>query len=64
MTKKTNKRFLIGAKITVETDYTVVAETLEEAVQKARTLELTDFIEIHGNHNDSSLNITSVFEEF
>ena len=60
--KKGGTQFLIGARITVETNCVVRADSLEEALDIGRTLKLSDFIEIKGDHNDSSLKIDSIFE--
>ncbi len=60
-TKKTQK-FLVMANLTLDTNAEITASSLEEAIEIARTLKIADFVEILGDHNDSSLHISGVFE--
>lgn len=61
-TKKiTKKRFSVGAKCWMETDVEILADTMEEALEQARALNVLDFVTPAGNHNDSSFIINSVF---
>lgn len=60
--KKALLTFNVGAYITLRTDCNVNAATLEEALVVARTLNIHDFIDLKGEHNDSSLKIDSLFE--
>lgn len=61
-TKKTKKRFSIGAKITLDTDTEIFAENMEEAIIIARGFDIHNFVSFNGGHNDSSLNINSIYE--
>lgn len=61
MTKPGNE-YLVGAKITVDTNKMVRANSLEEAIEIGRKLKVTDFIKILGDHNDSEVEIDSVFK--
>lgn len=56
------KTFVISAKVTVDTTCEVKAETLEEAIELGRQLGVHDFVDIRGDHNDSSLVVTGLFE--
>jgi len=57
------KTFTICAKLMLDTTAEVSAESLEQAVEKSRTFTVDDFVEILGEHNDSSLTIYGVFGE-
>jgi len=60
-TRKSLKEFYIGARITLSTDCVISAASMEEALEKAKTLDIHDFVTLLGNHNDSSLEIDSIF---
>ena len=61
-TKKTAKTFNIQAKITLDTGINITANTLEDAMAEARTFDIHQFIDLLGDHNDSSVTITGLFE--
>lgn len=48
MTKK-KREFNVFARLDVLTSITVVAESLEDALAQARTLELGDFVDLTGD---------------
>jgi hypothetical protein len=58
---KKQQSYTVQARIVVEGDLEVRAESLDEALAKAKELKLDDFITVTGGHNDSSLRITGVF---
>lgn len=62
--KKKTTEYQVIAKITLEIGFTVAGASLEETLANARKLDVTDVIEITTNydHNDSSIEITGVFE--
>lgn len=61
-TKKKVTRFFVDAKIVVETNCLVTANSLEEAISKGRELKVTDFVDILGAHNASDVELQGVFE--
>jgi len=60
MTKTKQKEFSVTARIIVITSIPVVAASLEEAVAKSKGFDTTDFIEIPGEHCDSSCEVVAV----
>jgi hypothetical protein len=61
-TKKTKKRFTVGAKISLDTDVEIYADNMEEAITIARGFDIHNFVSFDGGHNDSSLDINSIYE--
>ena len=65
-TKKTTEnkqqRFSIYSKITLDTSIEIAADSLEDAVAKSKSLIIDDFIDIHGEHNDSTVEIVGFFK--
>jgi hypothetical protein len=59
---KNPKTFNVMAKLNLECGIDIKAESLEEAVEKARDLTESDFVEILGNYNDGSIEIFGLFE--
>lgn len=59
------KSFTISAKVMVETDITIKASSLKEAIEMSDELKFTDFVELKnkGGHLDHNLHVTGVFEE-
>ena len=62
MSKPRPQTFQVWADIKTTTTLPVQATSLEEALTKARELKTIDFIEIHGEHIDSELEITGVLK--
>lgn len=60
MSKK-NKTFMVYAKVRVDTGLPITAESMEDALEKARQLKIDSFVDIHGEHNDSEVEITGVW---
>ena len=61
--KTTKERtFTVSATIGLETSIEISADSLEAAVAKAGTLQITDFIEILGENNDNVLKISGAYE--
>jgi hypothetical protein len=58
---KKQKEFLVTAKLTIDTNRAVLADDLAEAVEKSKNLVITDFVDILGDHNDSTVEITGAF---
>ena len=64
-TPKNSKRtFQIQARLWVETTYQISAENIQDAVAASKNLKIGDLIELLGDHNDSGLRITGVFEDY
>ncbi len=62
MNKNRNNTFTILAKIVLETNIEVSASSMEEALEKSKSLKINDFIDIHGDHLDSELDINGVYK--
>lgn len=62
MAKKTNDTYTIMVNITLDTDIEVSAMSLEEALEKAKKLELTDVVSFDGNYNDGQMEVRGVFK--
>jgi len=56
------KPYTVCAKVVVETDVVIDAESLEDAIDRSKSLIIQDFIKIKGNYNDGSLTITGAFD--
>jgi hypothetical protein len=59
--KKSDTTFMVDAKITLETNCEISAESLEKALEHARTLTIHDFVNFDGDHNDSSLELRGIY---
>jgi hypothetical protein len=59
---KPKKTYYVEGRIGLCVGVEVYAKSLEEAVEKAKTLELGDFVDILGEHNDSNFEISGVFK--
>lgn len=57
---KSVKKFKVSAMVKVWTEIDVVAETLDEALEKSKTLVYDDFVTPTGDLNDVTWNIVSV----
>jgi hypothetical protein len=53
-------RFYVEARIGLSVGIDITAKTLEEALEKSKTLALADFVEIQGDHNDSNFEVSGV----
>lgn len=56
-------KFTVFARILVDVGQDISAASMEEALSKAKTMKVTDFITIDGDHNDSTMVIDGVFRE-
>lgn len=59
---KNLKTFNVMAKLKLECGIDIKAASLEDAVEQARKLKATDFVEVIGDFNDSSIEVFGVFE--
>lgn len=59
---KKNKTYTVMLDIKLSTDVEISAESFEEALSKARELKTLDVVTFDGNHNDSEVKVTGVFE--
>lgn len=57
---KKHHEFHVGVVIKLWTSLHITAESFEAALEKAKNMGVTDFIDIHGEHNDSSIELQSV----
>lgn len=60
--KKEAKRFMIYAKIECYVGVEISADNLQEALKTSEGLKQERFVEINGEHVDSSMRITGVNE--
>jgi hypothetical protein len=63
MAKGKRKTYTIMARLVLDVDVEVSAESLDEALAKSKDLDVHDFADIKGGYNDGSMNITGVFEQ-
>ncbi len=57
------KVFTVMAKLEIECDLTIQAESLEDALEKSKGLKPLDFYEPKGSLMDDSLHIKGLFED-
>jgi len=62
--KNKTEIYLVSARIVLETNVEVSAESLEDALQQSGSLKIDDFITINGDHIDSKTEITGVNSPF
>lgn len=62
MSNKKLKDFNVYFEVNVSTSISIKAESLEDAISKARTMGVTDVVEIPGEHIDSSMELTGVYQ--
>lgn len=62
--KAGRKRYQATMRIWIDVGLDFNASDLEDAVEAAKHLKLTDAITILGDHDDSGYRITSVFEHY
>jgi hypothetical protein len=62
MSKKL-KTYNIMAKLILDVDITIKADSLEDAISRSKELKEYDFVEFNGNFLDGSMTITGAFEE-
>lgn len=56
------KSFSITAKINIESDITISALDLEDALKKSKELDIEDFIEFKGEWIDGDIEINGIFK--
>ena len=54
--------FRVTGRVLIEVDVSVRAASLEQALEAARSMSTTDFVEPKGDHLDSSLIIAGVWD--
>ena len=63
MVKKTVRpKYNVTATLHLEVGLDVEAASLEEAVAKSKSLKESDFVTIHGDYNEGSIEITSAWK--
>jgi hypothetical protein len=55
------KKFCVQAKIDVLVAIELSARTLDEALEKSKTLKVDDFLSVEGDHIDSEMEITGIY---
>lgn len=60
MSKKPLKQFEVNAQLAISATLTLPAESLEDALAKAKDLKIDDFVDVHGSHDDSTFVIAGV----
>ena len=61
MAKKV-KSFIITARLNIECDTEIKAESFEDAVEQAKDLIETHFVTIHGDFIDGNTHVTGIYE--
>lgn len=61
MSKSKKKTYYIQADISVLTSVEVAADSLQDALDQAKLMKVSDFVEVPGDHIDSELEITGVY---
>jgi hypothetical protein len=61
---KPKDSFFISAKILIEANLEITANSLEEALEKSRELKIGEFVDVTAELMDSSLKITQVYEGY
>lgn len=56
------KRFTVYVEVVVRTEIEVLAETMPEALERAKEYEVTDIVDFDTPHNDSEIKVTGVLE--
>ena len=56
------KSFTVMAKVEIECNISVRAESLADAIDKSASLKETDFVDILGDFNDGKLKIIGCYE--
>lgn len=64
MAKHKQDTYTVNFRIAVETSMEVVANSVEEALQKGTTYKVIDCIDILGSHNDSTIEVSGVFAPY
>ena len=64
MASKKQKEFYIEARIIVDTNILVKAESLEDALTKSKEMDMGDFLDLYGDNNESSIQIRGVFSKY
>lgn len=62
MANKKNREFQVQARLSLLVTASITAKDPEEAIQKAKTLEESDFVDIHGDYMDGNFRVTGVYE--
>ena len=58
--RKSPPKFTVEARVVVITSQTISADSFEDALAKAQAMKVEDFVEVIGEHHDSSIRISSV----
>lgn len=61
MTTPKQERFYVDARMAISVGVEISARTLEEAVEKAKTMKMDSFVEVLGDQNDSNFRIAGVY---
>jgi len=61
MPKKTHREFYIEGRMCLTVGITISAKSLEDAFTRAKDLQITDFVDILGDHCDSTFAVSGVF---
>lgn len=64
MGKSKNKTFHVNGRLALEVCIPIIAESLENAIEKSKSLKETDFVDILGDFNDGEMRVTGIFEEY
>lgn len=60
--KRKQGDFTVSGRVLIEVGLNIKAGTMEEALEQARNMGVTDFVDPKGDHMDSSLVIAGVWD--
>lgn len=55
-------RFYVEGRIGLSVGVEITAKTLADVVERASKMEMTDFVTVEGDHNDSNFRVSGVHE--
>ena len=64
MKKPKTEEYYITARLALEVNIAITASSLEDAVEKSKSLNVENFVEILGDYNDGEMRITGIFEHY
>jgi hypothetical protein len=61
MTKNKLKQFTVSAKLDLLVSVEVTARSLDEALEKSKSLKVQDFVDVDGDYLDGEMEITGIY---
>ena len=57
-------KYHVSARVFIDAGIEIVADSLEDAVVKSKSLTFDNFVDVLGDLNDHKMRVTSVFEDY